>query len=256
VQLRDPYGGQVSRNRLFIAFGLRYPTAQARSAVQSVQWQVDGTAFPATGNGPDRQLNFGSLRLAVGPHVVTAIVTPADGSATVQAQTTVTATDCQAASVFPDMVNGKTKQPATIQISGGGPALSSVALSGSGLRAAIPSSLAGRKVGTLKLSSVDSGAIDATLRTSTLTAPARSAGGVSTLLRQRGVTVRLRPGTSGTLLTVSGLPSTAQAVTLITKTGVLSVTKACPLPTLRVRLTGGSGAPVTVTTSTDISKTC
>jgi hypothetical protein len=37
---------------------------------------------------------------------------------------------------------------------------------------------------------------------------------------------------------------------------VLSVTKACPLPTLKARLSGGTGAPVTVTTGIDISKNC
>jgi archaellum component FlaG (FlaF/FlaG flagellin family) len=257
VQLRDPYGGQVSRNRLFVSFGLQYPTPAARAAVSSVAWQVDGVAFPATGTGPARQLNFGSMSLSAGPHTITAVVTPADGTAAVQAQTTVTATDCQAAAVFPDMVNGKAKQPASIQVSGGGPALTSVTLGATGLRAALPASLAGRKVGTLQLFSVDTGDVSETASNSyTLKAPARAGGGSATLLSRGGLTVRLKPGTSGSLVTVSGLPSSAQAITITTKTGVLSVTKACPLPTLKARLSGGTGAPVTVTTGIDISKNC
>lgn len=256
VDLRDPYGGQVTRNRLFIAFALSYPTPAARAAVSSVQWQVDGQAYPTMGTGPAQALNFSSLRLAVGPHVVTATVTPSDGSATVQASTTVTATDCQVATVFPDLVNGKTTQPAGIQVSGGGPALTAVSISASGLRAALPAKLAGRKVGTLKLASVNGPDIDQTLKTLTLRAPKAPGSGSVLLARQGSTTVRLHPGTTGSLLSIAGLPSTTQAVTLSTATGVLSVVKACPLPILGVRLTGGTGAAVTVTSGIDISKNC
>jgi hypothetical protein len=256
VQLRDPYGGQVSRNRLFVSFGLSYPTAAARAAVQSVAWQVDGEPFPANGSGPTRYLNFSSLRLSVGPHVVTAIVTPADGSAAVEAQTTVTATDCQAATIFPDLSNGKTRQPATIQIAGGGPTMTSVMLSATGLRAAVPASLAGRKVGTLKLSSIDGPDINATLKTYTLRAPAKLGARSLTLLSQAGLTARLRPGTTGVLITLNGLPETTQAITITTRTGVLSVAKPCPLPTLGARLTSLTGSPIVITTGIDISRSC
>jgi hypothetical protein len=256
VQLRDPYGGQVPRNRLFVSFGLRYPTAAARAAIGSVQWLVDGA--PPTRNASSRQdqLSFPSTRLTPGPHVITAVVTPAAGGAPVQAQITVQATDCQVASVFPDVVNGKTVQPVTLAISGGGPPLEAVTVRASGLRASLPSSLAGRKVGTLRLSSVDGPDVDETLRSYTLRAPQRVGGTSIALLRRGTLVVTLRRASSGRLLSIAGLPSIAQAVTITTVRGVISVTKACPVPSISVRLTGTTGPAATVTTGTEISKNC
>lgn len=256
VQLRDPYGGQVSRNRLFVSFGLRYPTDAARAAVGSVQWLVDGA--PPTRNASSRkdQLSFPSTRLTPGPHTIAAVVTPAAGGAPVQAQIAVVATDCQLASVFPNVVNGKTIQPVSLAISGGGPPLEAVTVSARGLRATIPPSLSGRKVGTLRLSSVDGPDIDETRRTYTLRAPQRIAGTTITLLRRGAVVVRLRRAGSGRLLSIRGLPSIAQAVTITAVRRVISVTKPCPVPSISVRLMGETGPAATVTTSTEISRNC
>jgi hypothetical protein len=256
VQLRDPYGGQVSRNRLFVAFGLRYPTAAARAAVGSVQWLVDGAPPARNASGRKDQLSFQSTRLTAGQHVIAAVVTPAAGGPPVQAQITVQATDCQPASVFPDVVNGKTVQPVTLAISGGGPPLDSVTVSASGLRASVPSSLAGRKVGTLRLRSVDGPDLDDTLRSYTLRAPTRLSGTSVTLLRRGSLVVKLRRAGSGRLLSITGLPSIAQGITITTARGVISVAKACPVPSITARLTAESGSPVAVETGIEISRNC
>jgi hypothetical protein len=256
VQLRDPYGGQVARNRLFVSFRLQYPNDAARSAVGAVQWLVDGAPPARNASGRKDQLSFQSTRFTPGPHVITAVVTPAAGGPPVQAQVTIQATDCQIASVFPDVVNGKTVQPVTLAISGGGPPLEAVTISANGLRASVPSSLYGRKVGTLRLRSVDGPDLDETLRSYTLRAPTRVPGMSITLLRRGGLVVKLRRAASGRLLSITGLPSIAQGLTVTTVRGVISVTKACPVPSITVRLTGETGSPVAVKTGTEISKNC
>jgi hypothetical protein len=256
VQLRDPYGGQVSRNRLFVSFRLQYPTDAARSAVGAVQWLVDGAAPARNASGRKDQLSFQSTRLAAGPHVITAIVTPAAGGPPVQAQITIQATDCQLASLFPDVVNGKTVQPVTLAISGGGPPLEALTISATGLRASVPSSLLGRKVGTLRLRSVDGPDLDATLRSYTLRAPRSVAGTSITLLRRGSLVVKLRRAASGRLLSITGLPSIAQGVTVTTASRVISVTKACPVPSITARLTGETGSPVAVQSGIEISENC
>jgi hypothetical protein len=256
VQLRDPYGGQVARNRLFVSFGLRYPTDAARSAVGAVQWLVDGAPPARNASGRKDQLSFPSTRLTAGAHVITAVVTPAAGGPPVQAQLDVQATDCQLASVFPDVVNGKKVQPVTLAISGGGPPLEAITISARGLRASVPSSLVGRKVGTLRLRSVDGPDLDDTLRSYTLRAPATVSGRSVTLLRRGSLTVKLRRAASGRLLSITGLPSIAQGITITTARGVISVAKACPVPTITARLTGGNGAPAVVQTGIEISRSC
>src|SRR4051794_26209895 len=43
--LRDPYGGLIFRNRLFVSFAVRTATtAQRRSLVDHVEWLLDGNA--------------------------------------------------------------------------------------------------------------------------------------------------------------------------------------------------------------------
>lgn len=258
VVVRDPYGGLVSRNRLFVAFGVRYPNPEARAAVASIQWLLDGAPAPGRG-GPPNQLQFQSTRLTPGNHVISAVLTPTAGGAPVTAQIPITATDCQQVRIFPSLVNGRTTQPAELQITGGGPPLETVALRANGLRAAVPASRRGRSVGTLVLRGLDPGGdIDEALRRYTLRAPRQVRRGARSvvLLRQSGLVVTLRPGRTGTLLSIRGLPDDTPALELDLRRGVLSVASACPVPTVTARLTGGDGPAATVTSGIDISRNC
>ena len=51
VRVRDPYGGVIARNRLFVAFSVRYASRADRARVASVTWTLDGARRAATRAG-------------------------------------------------------------------------------------------------------------------------------------------------------------------------------------------------------------
>jgi hypothetical protein len=99
VGVRDPYGGLIARNRLFVAFSVRYASPADRARVASVTWTLDGQA-PRRDEGGRDQL-APSRMYAAGQHVVGVRIAPVGGGAPVEAELQVTATDCQLASLAP-----------------------------------------------------------------------------------------------------------------------------------------------------------
>jgi hypothetical protein len=129
VRVRDPYGGLIARNRLFVAFSIRYANPGDRARVASVTWTLDGGA-PRRDEGGRDQLLAPSTMYAAGPHVVRVRIAPAGGGVAVEAELQVTATDCQLASVSqrPDARGG-----VEVAVASGGPPLRSIELrAGSG----------------------------------------------------------------------------------------------------------------------------
>ena len=107
VRVRDPYGGLITRNRLFVAFSVRYRSAADRARVAAVTWTLDGAA-PRRDEGGRDQLLAPSTMYAAGRHVVGVRIQPAGGAPAVEAELQVTATDCQLASLSqrPDLRGG------------------------------------------------------------------------------------------------------------------------------------------------------
>ena len=125
VRVRDPYGGLIARNRLFVAFSVRYRSAADRARVAAVTWTLDGAA-PRRDEGGRDQLLAPSTMYAAGPHVVGVRIQPAGGGPAVEAELQVTATDCRLASLSqrPDPRDGGLE----VAVVSGGPALSAVEL--------------------------------------------------------------------------------------------------------------------------------
>jgi hypothetical protein len=125
VRVRDPYGGLIARNRLFVAFSVRYRTAADRARIGTVRWTLDGAA-PRRDEGGRDQLLAPSTMYAVGPHVVGVRIQPVGGGTAVEAELQVTATDCQLASLSqrPDLRGGGLE----VGVASGGPALSAIEL--------------------------------------------------------------------------------------------------------------------------------
>lgn len=145
VRVRDPYGGLIARNRLFVAFSVRYPSRAARARVAAVTWTLDGATTRRDEGGRD-QLLAPSTMYAVGQHVVGVRIQPAGGAPAVEAELQVTATDCQLASLSqrPDGRGGL-----EVAVDSGGPALRAIELRpGSGRFETPP----GGRLGTVGLS--------------------------------------------------------------------------------------------------------
>jgi hypothetical protein len=124
VRVRDPYGGLIARNRLFVAFSIRYARAADRARVAAVTWVLDGRP-PRRDEGGRDQLLAPSNMYAPGRHVVGVRIAPAGGGPPVEAELQVTATDCQLASLAARPgANGAL----TIAVESGGPALRAVEL--------------------------------------------------------------------------------------------------------------------------------
>jgi hypothetical protein len=123
VRVRDPYGGVIARNRLFVAFSIRYARPSDRARVAAVTWLLDGRP-PRRDEGGRDQLLAPSTMFAAGAHVITVRITPAGGD-TVEAALQVTATDCRLATLTPrrDRAGG-----IVMHIDSGGPALRAVDL--------------------------------------------------------------------------------------------------------------------------------
>jgi hypothetical protein len=98
VRVRDPYGGLIARNRLFVAFAVRYASAADRARVASVTWTLDRAA-PRRDEGGRDQLLAPSTMYAAGQHVVGVRIVPVGGGPAVEAELQVTATNCQLAAV-------------------------------------------------------------------------------------------------------------------------------------------------------------
>jgi hypothetical protein len=124
VRVRDPYGGLIARNRLFVAFSIRYPSSAARARVAAVTWTLDG-APPRRDEGGRDQLLAPSTMFAVGRHVVGVRIQPVGGMPPVEAELQVTATDCQLASLTQGVdASGRV----TVAVASGGPPLSAIEL--------------------------------------------------------------------------------------------------------------------------------
>jgi hypothetical protein len=229
--LRDPYGGLVSRNGLFVQFTVKGP--QRDQLVDHVEWRLDGAAI-AGNRGGAYSLLLQSRKLQAGAHSLTAHVVLRDGSA-VDKSSDLNVTDCQKAFFFSGVLG---RRSASLSVGSGGPALRSLGFTvAKGVRARLPR---GRVVGSLTF-------FDGTLpyRTQapeplTLRAPRR--GGV--LLRQGSLKVTARPGRRDFLI-VTGLPANTSDVRIQLR-GVLRASHTCPThATVRATLVpagGGAGA--------------
>jgi hypothetical protein len=129
VRVRDPYGGVIARNRLFVAFSVRYASRADRARVASVTWTLDGRP-PRRDEGGRDQLLAPSTMYAAGRHVVGVRIAPVGGGAPVEAELQVIATDCRLGSLtrLPDPRGGL-----AVDVASGGPALRAIELTpGSG----------------------------------------------------------------------------------------------------------------------------
>jgi hypothetical protein len=78
VRVRDPYGGLIARNRLFVAFSVRYRARADRARVATVTWTLDG-ATPRRDEGGRDQFLAPSTMYSVGRHVVGVRIQPVGG---------------------------------------------------------------------------------------------------------------------------------------------------------------------------------
>lgn len=124
VRVRDPYGGLIARNRLFVAFSIRYARPADRARVASVTWLLDGRS-PRRDEGGRDQLLAPSTMYSPGAHVIGVRIAPAGGGAPVEAELQVTATDCRLASITPGFARPGAM---TLDVSSGGPALRAIEL--------------------------------------------------------------------------------------------------------------------------------
>ena len=85
VRVRDPYGGLIARNRLFVAFSVRYRTRADRARIAAVTWTLDGAA-PRRDEGGRDQLLAPSTMYAAGRHVVGVRIQPVGGGPAVEAE--------------------------------------------------------------------------------------------------------------------------------------------------------------------------
>jgi hypothetical protein len=205
VRVRDPYGGLIARNRLFVAFSIRYPRPADRARVAAVTWTLDGQA-PRRDEGGRDQLLAPSKMYAPGAHVIVVRITPAGGGAPVEAELQVTATDCQLASLAPNIAP---RGAMTLDVASGGPPLRAIELVPARGRFAVPR--------------------DGRLGTATIDGRTRP-------LRARALDARRRT------LRIAGLPAGTTGVRVRFKRGV-APGSACAM---RATLEGGAGAPVRV----------
>jgi hypothetical protein len=228
--LRDPYGGVVSRNRLFVQFTVK--SARRDQLVDHVEWRLDGAAI-AGNRGGRYSLLLQSTKLQAGAHSLTAHVAARDGS-TVDKSIDLNVTDCQKATFGAEL---RDRRGAELSVGSGGPALRSLGFTAvRGVRTRLPR---GRVVGSLAF-------VDGTLpfraqapKPLTLRAPRR--GGV--LLRQGSLKVTARPAKRDFLI-VTGLPAKTTGVRIRLR-GVVRMSRTCPThATVRATLvpSGGGGA--------------
>jgi hypothetical protein len=224
---RDPYGGLLTRNRLFFDFSVR-GSAAALGGVAKVQWALDGTVVREDPRAPFewKGLSGSSKRMPAGDHQITVTVTPKTGAAAAT-QFALTATDCQNATFFPEVP--KRRGTATLDFtsafeSGGEPLTGVSAIATKNVVASLPAALRGRAIGTLEVRG----------KSYTLK-------GARTALSRGNLKVSFAPGAK-TFLKVSGLPGGTQSVHVTLKPGVLRVRSASSPFLVGARLTAASGA--------------
>ena len=210
VVARDPYGGLLSRNRLFFDFSVRRPVAGgAPGGVAEVTWALDGTVVRTDPKPPYewKGVSGSNLRMPVGDHQITVSVAPAGGGTPATTTFAITATDCQPATAFASIdeslgggahpVGGSQLDASSSFESADGPTMTSVAFSGAGFATRVPRSSRGHDAGTLTVSGGERGAGKSyRLRVQ------RSG---TTLLRRGSLRVVLHPGAKR-FLTLAGLP--------------------------------------------------
>ena len=130
VRVRDPYGGLIARNRLFVAFSIRYANPADRARVASVTWTLDGQPRRAATRAG--AISCSRRRRCTRPAGTSSACASSRWAAAraVEAELQVTATDCQLASLapLPDARGGL-----AVDVASGGPALRTIALTpGSG----------------------------------------------------------------------------------------------------------------------------
>lgn len=206
VRVRDPYGGLIARNRLFVAFSIRYGRPADRAKVAAVTWLLDGQP-PRRDEGGRDQLLAPSKMYAPGRHVIVVRIAPAGGGAPVDAELQVTATDCQLASLARGDDGSRSL---TVDIDSGGPALRGVELVPAHGRFATPR---GGRLGTV------------------------TAGGRTRPLRATALDRRRRT------LRIDALPAGTTALTVRLAPTVAPSTRAC---SITATVEGGAGAPVRV----------
>jgi hypothetical protein len=144
VRVRDPYGGLIARNRLFVAFSVRYRNQADRRRIAAVTWTLDG-AVPRRDEGGRDQLLAPSTMYAVGRHVVGVRIQPVGGGPAVEAELQVTATDCRLASVTQGI---DARGVVEVAVASGGPSLRSIELRPGSGRFGVPR---GGRLGTVAL---------------------------------------------------------------------------------------------------------
>ena len=226
--LRDPYGGLIFRNRLFVSFALK--TAQREQVVDHVEWLLDGDGAPLNANRGGRYaLQVPSTTFPAGQHQLTARVVMPDGQA-VDKAIDVNATDCQPVTLRADIALRRGRRaPATLSVGSGGPPMRSLAFTAlRGLCARAPAGLRGRVAGTLSFfdGTDTEGAPQG--QPSTLRLPRRVAGRSVVLLRSGDLRVTLHPG-GRRLLDVTGLPDGVTGVRVRLVGGVVAPRHGCPV---------------------------
>jgi hypothetical protein len=229
---RDPYGGLLSRNRLFFDFSVRGPQA-ALANVAKVTWALDGTVVREDPKAPFewKGLSGSSKRMPAGDHTITVTVVPKSGTPA-STQFALTATDCQPVSFSAEVP--KRSGIATFSFdsafeSSNGEPLDAVKVSAStNVATALPARLRGRKAGTLTIDR----------KSYTLRVP-RGRG--RTLLRRGALQVVLGPGRSG-FLNVRGLPEGTQSVQVRLVPGIVRVRDAGKAFSVRATFVAGSRA--------------
>jgi hypothetical protein len=183
VRVRDPSGGLIARNRLFVAFSVRYRNRADRARIAAVTWTLDGAA-PRRDEGGRDQLLAPSTMYAAGRHVVGVRIQPVGGGPAVEAELQVTATDCQLASLSQraDLRGGL-----EVGIASGGPALRAIELRPGSGRFGTPR---GGRLGTVGLS----GGRSRPLRASALSRGGRSLSVTGLPHGTTEVRVHLAPG--------------------------------------------------------------
>lgn len=184
VRVRDPYGGLIARNRLFVAFSVRYRARADRARVATVTWTLDGAA-PRRDEGGRDQLLAPSTMYSVGRHVVGVRIQPVGGGPAVEAELQVTATDCQLATLSqrPVVPGGGLE----VAVASGGPGLRAIELRPGSGRFGTPR---GARLGTVGLS----GGRSRALRASALSRGGRSLRITGLPPGTTAVRVRLAPG--------------------------------------------------------------
>jgi hypothetical protein len=222
---RDPYGGLLTRNRLFFDFSVR-GSATALATVAKAQWSLDGKLVREDPTAPFewKGLSGSDSRMPAGDHTITVTVVPKSGTPA-STQFALTATDCQNADFFPEVA--QRRGPAQLDFSSafestdGVPLTSVSAIATKNVVAALPAALRGKAIGTIRVNN----------KTYTLK-------GARAALARGAFKVTLVPGAK-TFLKVSGLPAGTQGVHVKLKPGILRL-RSPKLPFLvSGTLTGG-----------------